>query len=144
MPQQPLFTIIVSGYQNAPFLPQCLSSIANQTYGNFEAICYVEQSTDNSLAICQEWAKRDSRFIVATGPQSGSPSATRNYGIDHATGKYLVVVDGDDWLATEMLEKLAEKLNKTGQLDILSFAAWNVSDTTKDTPLKNNIQFRPK
>jgi len=123
MPQKPLFTIIVSGYQNEPFLPQCLASISGQTFGNFEAICYVEESTDNSLAICQEWARRDPRFIVATGPKSGSPSATRNYGIDHAQGEYLVVVDGDDWIVPDMLETLAAKLDTTGSLDVLAFAA---------------------
>ena len=123
MPAKPLFTIVVSGYQNEPYLPKCLESIASQTFGDFEAICYVEESTDNSLAICQEWAKRDARFAVASGPKSGSGSATRNYGIDHAQGEYLVVVDGDDWIAKDMLGMLAARLNQTGTLDILAFAA---------------------
>ena len=119
----PLFTIIISGYQNEPYLPRCLVSISKQTFGDFEAICYVEESTDNSLAFCQAWAKRDPRFIVAAGPRSGSVSATHNFGIDHAGGEYLVFVDGDDWIASDMLEKLATKLNETGPLDILVFAA---------------------
>ena len=127
----PLFTIIVSGYQNESYLPQCLDSIASQTFGDFEAICYVEESADNSLAICQEWAKRDSRFIVATGPKSGAVATTRNYGIDHAKGEYLVVVDGDDWIDKEMLEQLAAKLKETGPLDILAFAARKFSPYEK-------------
>ena len=142
MSARPFFTIIVSGYQNEPFLPQCLASISGQTFGNFETICYVEESTDNSLAICQEWAKRDTRFIVATGPKSGSGSATRNYGIDHAKGKYLVIIDGDDWVATDMLEKLSNKLNETGPLDILAFAAEYAScnsTTANNTNRKNAI-----
>ena len=70
MPKMPLFTIVVSGYQNEPYLPKCLEAIASQTFGDFEAICYVEESADNSLAICREWAERDPRFVVAASPKS--------------------------------------------------------------------------
>ena len=142
MSRQPFFTIIVSGYQNEPYLPQCLSSIANQTYGDFEAICYVEESTDNSLAICQEWARRDPRFIVATGPKSGAVATTRNYGIDHARGEYLVVIDGDDWIDLQMLEKLAAKLHETGPLDLLAFAAKRFvpGDQSRNNTLITNFQ----
>lgn len=127
----PLFTIIIAGYQCEPYLPKCLASVANQTFGDFEAICYVEESTDNSLAICQEWARRDTRFIVATGPQSGAVATTRNYGIDHARGEYLVVVDGDDWISTDMLEKLAAKLSACGPVDVLAFAGVSTSDASE-------------
>ena len=88
-----------------------------------------------SLAICQEWAQRDARFKIATAPKSGAVSATRNYGIDHAVGEYLVVIDGDDWIAPDMLEKLTAKLNQTGSLDVLAFACaeqrqtWLISRT---------------
>ena len=119
---KPLFTIILAGHQVAPYLAKALDSIANQTFHDFEALLYVEESADNSLAICQEWARRDSRFKIATGPKSGAVATTRNYGIDHATGEYLVVLDGDDWIVPDMLEKLAQKLEKTGQVDVLSFA----------------------
>jgi glycosyltransferase involved in cell wall biosynthesis len=119
----PLFTIVISGYQNEPYLPECLDSIRNQTFTDFEAICYVEESTDNSLAICEEMSKRDTRFKTVSAPKSGAGSATRNYAIDHAEGEYLAVVDGDDWLATDMFEKLSNKLNETGKVDIISFSA---------------------
>jgi glycosyltransferase involved in cell wall biosynthesis len=134
----PLFTIVVSGYQNEPYLPQCLTSIRNQTFTDFEAICYVEESTDNSLAICEDISKQDVRFKVVSAPKSGSASATRNYAIDHATGEYLAVVDGDDWLATDMFEKLAKKLNETGKVDILSFSA--ISTKTNEADWENAPQ----
>ncbi len=120
---KPLFSIILAGYQTEPYLQKALNSIANQTLRDFEAICYVEESTDRSLEICQAMAQKDPRFIVATGPKSGGVGTTRNYGIDHASGKYLVVLDGDDWLREDMLEKLADKLKQTGTVDVLSFAA---------------------
>ena len=47
----PLFTIVLAGYQTEPYIHKALESISQQTYTDFEAICYVEQSTYNSLAI---------------------------------------------------------------------------------------------
>ena len=73
-------------------------------------------------------AERDPRFRGATGPKSSAVATTRNYGIDHASGKYLVVFDGDDWIVPDMLEELAGKLGETGEVDVLAFAA--VSTTT--------------
>lgn len=130
MNSNPLFTVILAGYQTEPYLQKALDSIANQTFHDFEAICYVEECTDCSLEMCQAMAERDSRFKVSTGPKSGGVGATRNYGIDHASGQFLVVLDGDDWLAEDMLEKLTDKLGKTGDIDVLSFAA--VSTETED------------
>lgn len=134
MTPPPKFSIILAGYQTAPFLPKALDSIARQSFTAFEAICYVEESTDDSLAICQDMATRDYRFKVATGPKSGAVATTRNYGIDHAIGEYLLVIDGDDWIAPDMLEKLNAKLAITGPVDVLAFAA--VSTETEDVDVK--------
>ena len=123
MSDTPLFTVILSGYQTEPYLQKALDSVAAQTCRDFEAICYVEESTDRSMELCEAMAKRDPRFKVATGPKSGAVATTRNYGIDHAAGRYLVAIDGDDWFAPDMLEKLAAKLEQTGPVDVLAFAA---------------------
>ena len=132
MSSAPLFTVILSGYQTEPYLPRALKSVADQTFREFEAICYVEESTDNSLAICQEQARRDPRFKVVTAPKSGAVASTRNYAIDHARGEYLVVLDGDDWLMEQQLEHLARKLRETGEVDILAFAGVSTPDETAD------------
>ena len=132
MTQSPLFTVVLSGYQTEPYLQKALDSIANQTFRVFEAICYVEESTDRSLEICRAMAERDPRFKVATGPKSGAVATTRNYGIDHASGKYLVVIDGDDWLVPNMLEELAGKLGETGEVDVLAFAATSTKNDSID------------
>jgi glycosyltransferase involved in cell wall biosynthesis len=119
----PLFTVVLSGYQTEPYLQKALDSIANQTFRDFEVICYVEECTDRSLEMCQVMAERDPRFKAATGPKSCAVATTRNYGINHASGKYLVAIDGDDWFTPDMLEKLADKLGQTGEVDVLTFAA---------------------
>ena len=144
MINNPKFTIILSGHQTAPYLPKALNSIVAQTFKNFETICYVEESTDDSLAICQDMARRDPRFKVATGPKSGAVATTRNYGIDHAAGEYLVVVDGDDWIVPDMLEKLAAKLAQTGPVDVLAFAAISTTSDNVDfktAPLLTNFRL---
>ena len=128
----PVFTIILPGYQSAPYLQKALDSIANQTFRDFEVICYVEESTDHSLEICQDMAKRDPRFKVATGPKSGGAGVSRNYGIDHASGEYLVAVDSDDWILPNMLEVLENKLKETGPLDVLSFDVVSIESDMVD------------
>ena len=130
MTPQPLFTIVLSGYQTEPYLQKALDSVAAQTYRDFEVICYVEECTDRSLEMCRAMAERDPRFKVATGPKSGSGGPSRNYGMDHASGEYVVFVDGDDWILPDMLEKLSGKLKQTGPLDILAFAC--VSTQSED------------
>ena len=135
MNKMPLFTIILAGYQTEPYLQKALDSIANQTFRDFEVICYVEESTDRSLEICQAMAERDPRFTVATGPKSGSGGPSRNYGMDHASGEYIAFVDGDDWITEDMLEKLAVRLDQTGPLDVLAFVCVSVQSEDEDPAL---------
>ena len=132
MDQSPAFTIVLSGYQTEPYLPRALKSICNQTFRDFEVICYVEESTDRSLEICQELAGKDARIKVVSAPKSGAVASTRNYAIDHAEGEYLVILDGDDWLFENLLEKLDRKLHETGSVDVLAFAAVTTPDEDAD------------
>lgn len=132
MGREPLFTIVISGYQTEPYLARALESASGQTFRDFEGICYVEKSTDRSLEICQELARKDERFKAVSAPKSGAVATTRNYAIDHARGKYLVVLDGDDWLSVHLLEKLNRKLEECGELDIIAFRAVTASDENAD------------
>lgn len=132
MNQSPAFTIVLSGYQTEPYLPQALESVSNQTFRDFEVICYVEESTDRSLELCRAQASRDPRFKVVSAPKSGAVATTRNYAIDHAAGKYLVVLDGDDWLSIHLLEKLNRKLSECGELDVIAFGALTIPDGVTD------------
>jgi len=124
----PLFTVVVSAHQTEPWLPKALASVAGQSFPDFECILYVEESTDASLAIARAAADRAPRFSVVSAPKSGACATTRNYAIDHARGRYLVILDGDDWLAPDALARLAEKLDATGPVDVLAFAALATPD----------------
>ena len=131
-PHGPLFSVVVAGHQTAPWLPQAIASVETQPFRDFEAILYVEDSSDGSLDIARAAAARDGRFRAISGPKSGSGAETRNYGIRHAAGRYVVFLDGDDWLAPCMLGELAGKLAKTGDVDILAFSAVAANGDTVD------------
>ena len=99
----PLFSIIVPVYNVEQFLPQCIESISVQTMPDFELILVNDGSTDNSLAICNDYAKNDKRFVVINQENKGV-SMARNTGIEKARGEWLTFVDSDDWVDTDYLE----------------------------------------
>ena len=138
----PFFTVVLAGYRAAPYLPKALDSISGQTFKDFEAICYVERSDDASLALCRDRAGADPRFRVVDAPRSGAVATTRNYAITHARGEYLVVLDGDDWLAPTMLEEIFRRIGETGPVDVLAFAGVTVAspeDSWADAPKLANF-----
>ncbi len=129
MSPSPRFSIVIACFQTEPYLKKALDSVASQSFHDFEAICYVEESTDGSLTICNKYAACDTRFTVVSAPKSGAVSSTRNFGVEHARGDYLVFLDGDDWLANDMLGELSNRLSECGDVDVMAFA---MTSTTKD------------
>lgn len=101
----PTITVIVPVYNVEPYLRQCIDSILAQTYRDFELILVDDGSPDNCGAICDEYARRDSRIRVIH-QENGGLSAARNAGIDSATGEYIAFVDSDDVILGTYLEKL--------------------------------------
>ena len=98
-------SIIVAIYNIAEFLEKCLLSIINQTYKNLEIILVDDGSTDSSGDICDQFAQNDKRIKVIHKKNGGLVSA-RKAGLENASGDYIAVVDGDDWLELNMYEKL--------------------------------------
>ena len=105
MEQTTLLSIIVPVYNVEKLLPRCLDSILAQTYRNLEVILVDDGTKDNSDAICDEYAAKDSRIKVIH-KENGGLSSARNAGIDIARGEYLGFVDSDDWIEPEMYETL--------------------------------------
>ncbi len=102
---KPLISVIIAVYNPGKYLRPCLDSIVGQTYTNLEIILVDDGSTDDSLAICKEYAEKDSRVIVYHKENSGV-SATRNQGIRLAHGDYYSFIDSDDWLEKDTYEYL--------------------------------------
>ena len=106
-----LISVIVPIYKVEDYLPKCVESIRNQTHSNLEIILVDDGSPDGCGAICDEFAKKDSRIRVIH-KENGGLSDARNVGIEVAKGDYLAFVDSDDWLepdAFEAMLALAEK-----------------------------------
>lgn len=91
----PIFSIIVPCYNQEKYLEECLVSVLNQTYKDWECIIVNDGSTDNSEKIALEFKRKDSRFVLISKTNEGL-SATRNYGINHSRGTYILPLDGDD------------------------------------------------
>lgn len=106
-----LISIVVPIYNVEKYLRQCLDSILNQTYQNFECLLINDGSPDNSADICREYVEKDSRFKYFE-KENGGLSDARNYGIRQSKGSYITFVDSDDWLENDALQLLYDALKK--------------------------------
>lgn len=106
-------SIIIPTFNVEKYLSECLDSILNQTFKNFEVICVDDGSTDKTLEILKEYKNLDKRIFILQQHHSGAAEA-RNNGLKLADGKYVQFLDSDDFFEPTMLEELynhAEKNN---------------------------------
>ncbi|MBR6451721.1 MAG: glycosyltransferase [Lachnospiraceae bacterium] len=95
-------------YQVEPYLPECLDSLAAQTYRNLEFLLVVglkDGANDACLEICERYAKKDERFRVIPCPAKGIADA-RNVGLSHVSGDLIAFVDGDDYVDADFSSSL--------------------------------------
>lgn len=142
-------SVIVPVYNVAPFLRDCLDSVLRQTTGDWECVCVDDGSTDESGAICDEYASADSRFHVIHQRNQGL-SAARNAALDwldrNSPAESVTFLDSDDWIAPNALEELLhgaalgdgvaafpfqevdEKAHPSGNLDAVRWQALSIDD----------------
>ncbi|MDR1712880.1 MAG: glycosyltransferase [Coriobacteriales bacterium] len=101
----PLISILVPIYNVERYLRQCLDSIVGQTLRDMEIICINDGSTDGSLAIIEQYAAADARIRIINKPNSGYGDSM-NQGLDSARGRYLGIVESDDWAEPQMFAEL--------------------------------------
>lgn len=106
-----LFSIIVPIYKVEKYIRQCVDSVLVQTYTDFELILVDDGSPDGSPIICDEYGKKDSRIKVIHKVNGGATSA-RKSGIAIAKGEYILCVDGDDYIESNLLSKLYNILSE--------------------------------
>lgn len=105
-------SVIVPIYNVEEYVRECIESILNQTFKDFELLLINDGSTDDSPKICKYYEKLDPRVKVINKVNGGLSDA-RNAGIDVAKGKYLTFIDGDDFIAKDTLETMYNSINKT-------------------------------
>ena len=136
---EPFFSIIVPCCDVEPYVRECLDSVLRQDFRDWECLLGVETSKDRTEEVVREYAAKDPRFKVFTGPRSGSCSASRNAGIDRATGEYLIFLDGDDTIADGSLQRLHDKIAARPGADIYPCAMPVIDEVHGgEAPLRDN------
>lgn len=108
-----MISVIIPIYNSAQYISECLSSISNQTYSNFEIICVNDGSTDESEKIIQDISKREKRIRYFSQSNSGV-SVARNKAISEARGEWICFVDSDDVIHKDFLKHLLTIVDENG------------------------------
>lgn len=110
------YSVVIPVYNVEKFLQECIKSVLEQTYSDFELILVDDGSADKSAEICDEYQKKDGRIKVIHQKNGGVVKA-RQTGVENASGEYLVFVDGDDKIESDCLETI----NKVSNVDVIRF-----------------------
>ena len=113
----PFVSIIVPVYNAELYLIRCLDSLLAQTFEDFEILLIDDGSQDGSALLCDKYAEKDTRIKVYHNQNKGV-SSTRQFGLEHAIGEYIIHVDPDDWVEPDMLAELYRKA-KSEDADIV-------------------------
>lgn len=117
----PRLTLIVPAYNVQGYIRECLDSVLQQDFTDFEIVAVDDCSPDGSGDIMDEFASRDSRVRVLHLSENVGLGRARNAGIEQATGDYLLFLDSDDTLAPGSLSAIARRLHTTDDPDVLIF-----------------------
>ncbi|QFG53738.1 glycosyltransferase family 2 protein [Chryseobacterium sp.] len=109
--ENPLISVIVPVYNVEKYLPNCINSVLNQSYSNWELILVNDGSPDASAQICNEFAAKDSRIRILNKENGGVASA-RNSGFNLSKGIFVSFLDGDDYWHHDYLKTLLDLVQK--------------------------------
>ena len=131
------FSIIIPVYNVERYLQECVKSVLEQSFQNFEIILVDDGSKDNSGKLCDELSEKNDTIKVIH-KENGGLSDARNFGIKEAKGEYLVFLDSDDfWDDTEFLEKLNEIIQKK-EKDLIIIGLKKYFESTNRIEEKDN------
>lgn len=113
-----ILSVIVPVYNSEKYLDECIKSIKNQTFKDWELILVDDGSTDKSVNICKMFSASDCRIKFFCQNHAGA-SAARVKGIENSTGEYITFVDSDDWLEQTMLDEVMSVMLIDKNIDIM-------------------------
>lgn len=132
-------SVIVPVYNVEQYLDKCLNSLVNQTIKDIEIIIVNDGTKDNSETIIKRYMK-DNKNIKYYKKKNGGLSSARNYGLKHASGKYIAFVDSDDYVRSDMFEKMYNKCKKE-KLDIVVCDTINVYEDGTTSYRHSNLNY---
>ena len=113
-----LLSVIITVYNEAKYVEECITSVINQTYKHLDIVIVDDGSNDGSPIICDSFLSKDNRIRVIHKPNGGSVSA-RKVGVSEARGKYITYIDGDDWLLPNHYEQIMDHLDDSDFWSVL-------------------------
>ena len=132
----PAVSVLVPVYKVEPWLRRCVDSILAQTFSDFELILVDDGSPDRCPEICDEYARRDPRVRVFHQENRGLAGA-RTTGLENARGKWISIVDSDDWVEPNYLEEMITAATQETQLVRCNMRYWG-TDGRRVPPLTND------
>lgn len=151
MNKNPLISVVIPVYNVENYLKECIESILNQTLQNIEIICVDDGSKDKSLDILKQYASQYKNITIISQHNKGAGIA-RNIGLRHASGKYILFFDSDDYMSPQTLEILYNKAeNDNADIVIGKSRIYNQDSTSFTYPdfvlktnlINNKTQFSP-
>lgn len=130
------FSICIPIYNMCRYLEKCLYSIKKQKFKDYEVIMVDDGSSDNSKDICLNYSRIDSRFKYFHYNNAGV-SVARNRLISNSNGKYIIMIDPDDYIDTDALYNIYKKIIEIRDVDLIRFKAIVIDDK----PWKNIYRF---
>lgn len=133
-------SILIPAYNAEKTIKKCLDSVISQTFSNIEILLVEDCSEDNTLTICQQYAQKDDRVKLIQGEHKGI-SAARNQGLEQATGRWLMCVDADDYLAADYVMQMYHR-KKQCDAELVISNYYNVDEEERKAyDLKVNKQI---
>lgn len=132
-------SIIIPAYNVEEYLSKCLDSILGQDYSDYEVICVNDGSMDGTRAILEHYYGSHDNLIVINQENAGM-SASRNRGIEHAKGDYIMFVDSDDWLEPSSLRSLMESANGEDVIEFQCRKYYEESGNYSETPVAGSTK----
>ncbi len=120
----PKVSVLVAVYNAEDFLPRCLNSLRAQTYEDIQVICIDDASTDGSLHMLQEYAKKDARIEVLPLPENRGQAHARNEGLKRVSGDYICMLDADDWFSPDAIEKAMAVFDEETDCVLFDVVKW--------------------
>lgn len=138
------FSVIVPCYNVEQYLDECVESILNQEYKDFELLLIDDGSTDGTSRLCDVWGSKNEKVRVFHKPNGGLSEA-RNYGIDRSKGDYLIFIDSDDFIRAGSFSAIESRMENEPEIIITRlveyYDASNVNE--RDSSMADDIAPYP-
>src|SRR5690606_31386005 len=135
-----MISIITPVFNSEKYIGQCIDSVLNQTYANWEQILVDDCSADNSIEIIQEYAQKDQRIKYHRLEKNSGAGVARNKAIELANGRFIAFLDADDYWAKDKLHVQIDTMIETGTP--LSYTSYYVVDENSSLKFQRKVPLK--